>query len=382
MRPVTPRGFRDVLPREAAEREALVAATSAVFSAWGYDRVDTPVVEVYETLEAAAGDLEGTAFRLFDADGRLLALRPDMTVPIARLVASRMSETPGPKRFRYSADVFREHESLRGQARQFAQLGVELLDASGPAADAEVLSVLVEALSECGLEEFTVALGDVSVLAALVDVSGCDDEWRAQVFSAVHDSNLVALDRLSMADGVETRVGEALRQVVRTRGGADAIERCSALLSEFGLSGVTSELAATWELLEVTGAASRVVIDFSVMRGFDYYTGLVFEAYSPGLGLPLAGGGRYDSVLGRLGSPAPAIGFALGLERLTIALADREVLVSDVTPAVLVGGEAAAAFAEAARLRGQGRRVAIAAGVSGEALRELAAARGFEPVEA
>ena len=140
------------MPLEAAEREVLERRLGDVFSAWGYGLVETPVVERLDALEAAAGPLEGTAFRLVDLDGRLLALRPEMTVPIARLVASRMAEQPGPHRLRYAADVFREHESLRGQARQFTQVGVELLGASGPAADAEVVALLVEALAAAGLE--------------------------------------------------------------------------------------------------------------------------------------------------------------------------------------------------------------------------------------
>ncbi|MBN1192493.1 MAG: ATP phosphoribosyltransferase regulatory subunit, partial [Coriobacteriia bacterium] len=120
MQPALPRGFRDVLFDEAREREAVTAAISGVFSSWGYEPVETPVVEEYRTLEAGVGpSLEQSAFRLFDLDGSLLALRPELTVPIARVAASRLSEAPGPHRIRYAADVFREHASLRGQARQF-----------------------------------------------------------------------------------------------------------------------------------------------------------------------------------------------------------------------------------------------------------------------
>lgn len=385
MRPVTPRGFRDVLPAEAAERESVTAAVSAVFSAWGYERVETPVVEVYDTLRAAAGELEGTAFRLFDVDGRLLALRPDMTVPIARLVASRMAEQPGPHRFRYSAEVFREHESLRGQARQFTQLGIELVGAAGPVADAEAIAVLVEALDACGLADFTVALGDVAVLSAIVGVAGGDEPWSAAVFSAAHERNLVSLDRLSRQDGIAEEAGRALREVVRTRGGAEAVAACRALIAGLGSAEVLDELAETWRLLEAAGVAERVVVDFGVMRGFDYYTGLVFDAYAPGLGLPVAGGGRYDAVLARYGASSPAAGFAIGLERLTIALAEQAGgagLLGGVDAGALVGGDAERAFAEAARLRASGERATLAAGLTGEALAAEAAARGMRAVEA
>ncbi len=132
MRPVTPRGFRDVLPQEAAERESIARAIAATMASWGYGLVETPVAEEYATLEAGAGSsLEGTAFRLFDSDGKLLALRPEMTVPIARVAATRLAGEPGPYRLRYTADVFREQASMRGQARQFTQAGLEFLGSGG-----------------------------------------------------------------------------------------------------------------------------------------------------------------------------------------------------------------------------------------------------------
>lgn len=384
MRPVTPRGFRDVLPAEAAEREAITSAASRVFDAWGYERVETPVVEVYETLEAAAGDLEGTAFRLFDVDGRLLALRPDMTVPIARLVASRLAEEPGVKRLRYTADVFREHESLRGQARQFTQLGIEVVGASGPAADAEAIAVLVDALAATGLTDFTVAVGDVAVLSAIVGAADAGEDWSAAVFASAHERNIVSLDRLSRADGVPDAVGRALRGVIRTRGGGEAIDACRELVAPLGATAVLDELAETWRLLEAAGVSDRVLVEFGVMRGFDYYTGVVFEAYAPGLGLAVAGGGRYDAVLARYGAPAPAAGFAIGLERLTIALAEQQGAETSATRprGVLVGGDPVAAFAEAASRRAEGERVALAPGVLGDALATEAERLGMEAVEA
>lgn len=382
MRPVTPRGFRDVLPREAAERETLQNATAGVFSAWGYDRVETPVVEVFETLQRAAGDLEGTAFRLFDVDGKLLALRPDMTVPIARLVAARMSDVPGAKRFRYAGEVFREHESLRGQARQFTQVGIELVDAAGPAADAEVVAIMVEALAATGLADFTVAIGDVAVLFALLESTDADDAWRAAVLSAAHERNLVAFDALARDAAIAGDAGSALREVVRTRGGAEAIASCRTLAEPFGCAAVLDELEATWRLLEVAGVADRVVVDFGIMRSFDYYTGIVLEAYAPGIGLPLGAGGRYDGVLAAYDAPAPSVGFALGLERVTIALAEQGAAISVAQAPVVVGGEPEAAFAEAARLRASGERVALAAGLRGEELEREAASRGGQAVEA
>ncbi len=352
----TPRGFRDVLPEEAWERSTVSRRLGDVFFGWGYDRIETPVLERYETYEAVAGDLEGTAFRLFDGDGRMLALRPDMTVPIARLVSTRLEATSGPVRMWYVADVFREHESLRGQPRQFCQAGVELVGAPGAWADAEVVSVLAAALTGSGLSEFTIALGTVGVLRALLEVAAAPADIAARVFEAAHDGNVVAIDALAAQLG---DAGEALRGVVRLRGDSGAIERARELLAPLGCGWTLDALAQMWQLLEVTGVAERCLVDFGVMRDFDYYTGLVFEAYAPGLGAPLAGGGRYDETLGRLGEPRPAAGFAIGLERLLIALSESGVEIEPRPRPVVVTGTPEAAFAEAVRRRASGERVVL-----------------------
>lgn len=320
MRVATARGFRDVLPQEAAEREVIAEAVAAAFDAWGYGPVETPAVEEYASLEAAAGPLEGMAFRLFDLDGRLLALRPEMTVPVARLAASRLLPAEGgPLRLRYAAPVFREHASLRGQPRQFTQLGVELLGAGGPEADAEVVALAVEAVRAAGLGRAVVAVGTVGVLNALIEAGGAGEEWRAGVSAAAHARDLVGIDALASAPGVPPDVARGLRAVPRLRGGGEAVEACRELVAGLGCDDALDGLATVWQALAVLGLESWAAIDFGVVRGFEYYTGLVLEVYAPGVGAPVGGGGRYDNVLAAFGVPAPAAGFALGLERLHIA---------------------------------------------------------------
>lgn len=370
MRPVTPRGFRDVLPTEAAEREALVAALGAAFSAWGYEPVETPVAERLDALEAAAGPLQGTAFRLLDLDGELLALRPDMTMPIARLAASRLGSAPGPHRFRYAADVFREHESLRGQLRQFTQVGVELIGEAGAAADAEVVALLVDGMRAAGLGRFTVAVGTVAVLSAIVEAAGASEQWAREVFSAAHDGNFVELENLASVQGIAPAAARALREVPRIRGGAEAIAAAREASAGCGCESALDELAQTFSLLDAAGVSEFVMADFSVMRSFDYYTGVVFEAYAPGLGVPVAGGGRYDGVLARFGAPQPAAGFALGLERLAIALVDLRSAPVGLPLDAVIGGEPAAALAAARTLRDAGWRVARSARAGLDLVRE------------
>lgn len=358
---------------EALEREAVVSSILECLAGWGYEPVETPAVEEYRVLEAGVGpDAESAAFRMIDLDGSLLALRPEMTVPIARLVAARLAGAPGPHRVRYRADVFREHASLRGQARQFTQVGIELIGARGPRADAEVVLALVDCLKAAGLDSFSVGIGSIAVLASLLDAAGGPAEWRSAVTHAAHARNLVEIDRLAGREDLAPDLACALREVPRLRGGTEALTRCRELASACGCAASLDDLARTWEVLSTSDAAERVSLDFGLMRSFGYYTGLQLEAYAPGLGVPLGGGGRYDSLLATFGHAAPAAGFALGLERVMIALAEQgRTPPVERLDAVLGGPDDAATFRAAARLRAAGWRVRVGYGRSGlEVVRE------------
>lgn len=385
MRPATPRGFRDVLLDEAAEREAVAAALVGVFDAWGYAPVETPVVESYQVVSAARPESgEAEPFRLLDSDGELLALRPDMTLPIARVAATRLADDPEPLRVRYVAPVFREHASFRGQARQFTQAGVELIGAKGPAADAEIVALAAEALRAVGLADSTIAIGSVEVLRALVDAADMPDWWGTAVLRAAHARNLPEVLRLASVPGVPAKVGDALARVLRTRGRSDAIDTCGDVLAACGRPEAADGVRKMYAILAELGYSDEVVVDFGTVRSFGYYTGMVMQVYAPGLGLPVGGGGRYDRLLASFDRPAPAAGFAIGLERLTIALSE-----VGATPAArridaVVGGvDATACFTGAAALREAGWRVQLACGVCGlELVRAAERSGAFEAIEA
>jgi ATP phosphoribosyltransferase len=256
-------------------------------------------------------------------------------------------------------------------------VGVELVGLNGPASDAEVVSVLVDALTAAGLREFTVGVGTVAVLLALIDAAGGDGDWREQVLTAAHRGDLVGLERLTRLTGIEPAAGAALRAVPRIGGGADAIVRCREVVAPAGCAGALDGLAETWRLLEETGVAPRVRIDFGIMRSFDYYTGLIVEAYAPGLGVSLGGGGRYDDVLATFGAPMPAAGFALSLERVRIALQEQGVEpVLTALDAVVGGADAAEVLRAAAGLRARGMRVRVAPGAVATQIADEAARNG------
>ena len=311
-----------MLPEEALWRERIVASVGACFAECGYLPVETPVLEERDLLMDSDSAGSGS-FRLFDSDGNYLMLRPDVTLPVARMVSSRLRDQEGPFRLRYCAPVFRESDPLSGQARQFTQLGVELIGDGGPGADGEVLLLMARALEAAGLSRYVLALGSVRPLDALLHASGMDERWCRDVRSCCHRCDLVGLDRLvaDASPALPAPVADALRGLPRTHGGREAIAAARGLLSACGCPDCgLDDLERLFDDASRSGISGSVRVDFSVMGAFGYYTGFVVEAYAEGLGVRLGQGGRYDSVFERFGRPRPAAGFALSLDCIQTAL--------------------------------------------------------------
>lgn len=372
---VTPVGFRDVVSEEALVREELTSRVRSCFAARGYLPVETPTLEVLDVMEAG-GHVPEAPFKFFDSHGDLLAMRPDVTMQIARMCAAR-SETMGgitkPLRIRYTQRVFRE-KTIEAAARELTQCGAECLGVAGSVADVELVSMMANALEECGLTRFSIALGSAGVLRDLLKASGASEQWQSAVLQAYHTSNFVYLSQLveaaeranagakeaagagtdeaalaatdeaaaasastentnqaeknfKLADPaldnpgeVNLEVARAIFALSRLRGGKQALQEVHALLEPFGCEAGIVELETVYDALVEGGLGDKLLIDFSVMSSFDYYTGLVFEAYAPGLGSPLGGGGRYDNLLASYGAEkVPAAGFAFYLEQVMAA---------------------------------------------------------------
>lgn len=321
----TPSGFRDVLTDEALLRERIQQDVAAALTNAGYAPIETPTLEVMDVMQAG-GRLPGSPFKFFDARGDLLAMRPDVTLQIARMCATRLAEQEGPFRFRYTQRVFREAEGqLQAEARETTQMGIELIGEAGAEADAEVIGLMARSLELAGVHDFKIAVATVGVLRALLAACGTSDAWKERVLAAYHASNFVDLDKLCGAGAAEAGVppvfAKAVRELPRVRGGRKVIARVRELVEPLGCQDGLAELERLCDMLDARGMGERVLIDFSVMSSFDYYTGIVFEAYADKLGTPLGSGGRYDNTLGAYGKPRPAAGFAFYLEQAMAAAA-------------------------------------------------------------
>jgi ATP phosphoribosyltransferase regulatory subunit len=326
-----PPGTRDILPDEMRELRRLRAALIDAFEAAGYGEVATPTIEYHDVL--ARGDVRGApaAYRFFDERGELLAMRPDMTIPIARLVAGRFAATEPPFRFCYVGNAYRAIRPQRGQMREFMQAGVELVGAPAPEGTVEVVEVLGAALDAAGLTRAVIGLGDADLYRQLLSELGVAEERRQAILDRLAAHDLVGLElevsELGLADSDE----QTLLRLPELRGGPEVLERARQLGGQ-AVDRAIARLAATYEAVVARGAAGRVRLDLGLLRDLGYYTGAILEVYDPALGHVLGGGGRYDQLMRRFGRPLPAAGFALHLERVHIAQAEEERLARETRP--------------------------------------------------
>src|SRR2546423_9611491 len=307
--PVPP-GTRDVLPDEMRELRALSGSLHATFERAGFGEVWTPAIEYEEVLRRGDERVAGAGSRMFDDRGHVLALRSDATIPIARLVANRYGGETGPLRLSYVAHAYRAVERGSGQAREFLQGGVELIGIGGAEGDAEVIALIVEALSEAGLRRHRIGLGDGMLYRALLADAGVSDDDAQPVLESLWRRDLVGLearvDRLGLGAGAR----DALARVPPLRGGREGLGE--------GARPAAENLRAVHELLAERGAADRVIFDLGLLRDLGYYTGTIFEVYDPAVAFALGGGGRYDELLGRFGQPRPGCGAGLDVPRLHV----------------------------------------------------------------
>jgi ATP phosphoribosyltransferase regulatory subunit len=318
-----PPGTRDILPDEMRELRELSGALLRTFERFGYGEVWTPTMEYEDVLVQGDERAAGASYRLFDEHGQVLALRPDMTIPIGRLVATRYTHAEPPLRFCYVSHAYRAVRPQRGQQREFLQAGVELIGAEAPEGTGEVLEVLSAALDAAGLSRARIGLGDAGLYRGLLEGLGVDETARQRALHALERHDFVALEmeiRELPLDPSRRRVLAALPQL---RGGREVIDRAVELGGE-EVSAAIARLRDTAESIERRGIAERVIFDLGLVRDLGYYTGAIFEVYDPALGHILGGGGRYDDLLGRFGRPLPACGFALYVERVHVAQAEEE----------------------------------------------------------
>jgi len=355
-------GFGDWLPGAAGRRRGVGDALLGTFEAWGYGLVATPLVEPVDTIAAGVGAGKQTQlFRFMDADGSLLALVGERTVSVARVVATQLREGPFPLRLCYLGPVLRNQPLLGGRRRETLQAGCELIGAPGVGADAECVGLAADALGRAGVTAVQIDVGHADFLPGLLEGAGLDEATQERVLGALRDRDLVAVEAALQ----DTPVGEVERSLLlrfpALRGDREILDAAASGLRALRPRRALDELGELWDLLVAHGLAGSIHLDLGAVRDWDYYTGPTFELFTGDLGFPLGVGGRYDTLLSRLGLVCPATGFVLAVDRCCDVLARRDGSWTTVPDALRLGfaeGAAALAVGVARRLRAAGLRVA------------------------
>jgi ATP phosphoribosyltransferase regulatory subunit len=351
-----PSGVQCFYGREARLRREVERAVGDVFAGWSYEEIIVPLFDYFDVFARGGGpSLNDYIYRFIGRNGELLALRPDFTALVAKVVASRMTHRSLPLRLFYSGEVLRYQPPKAGQQKELFQIGLEHFG-DGLTADLEVLLVAFEALDRAGANDAVVTLGHAGFVNGILEQSGVASDARPGLLEAMRSRDA---DRVTGILGAEAPA--AVMEAMSLFGGAEVLDRSAGIATHPTSRAAVERLQALWKELEALGLGDRVQLDLGEVRGFDYYTGMVFEIYGPGSGLELGGGGRYDSLLGRFGLPWPAVGFSLSLDRLAQGV-DGEKLGAAKEPAattIKLEKERSRGLAEVLRLRKEGMKVRI-----------------------
>ena len=329
---VTPDGTRDLLFGECVSRGEAVSRLTTMFRARGYRQVITPGIEFYDVFGSSAAHFpQENMYKLADTRGRLMVIRPDCTIPIARLVATRLAASPMPLRLYYSENVYRVEHDLRGKRNEVFQTGVELIGSNALRSDLEIVELAASGLSDIGGERFRIELCHIGYFKALIDSLDAPGETKEQIRQCIEQKNYPALGDLLDPFGA-ARAALALRYLPRLFGGEEVFEKAYALFDENGARESLDYLRSIYDYLRQLGLEGSVIVDLGLVNQIEYYTGIIFRGYFDGIGEPVLSGGRYDNLISDFGAALPAVGFAVNAD-LASAVIEKQ---PPQTPDILV----------------------------------------------
>jgi len=320
-----PKGVTDFLPEKADKIAYIEGKISRVFDLWGFRRIITPLLEFQDVISLGMGeDLKAKTFRFDDRQtGRLLAIPPDITPQIARIVATRMHGYPLPHRISYNGRVLRHAEIQSGRSREVFQSGVELIGLSSPEADAEMVAMAVEVLQGLGFDNFKIDLGQVDFFRGIMLASGLAPAVQNLLQEAIAKKDSSAVREILEKEPVADAIKEEIAALPRLYGGREVLAVAERVAGNDRSKRALDNIAQVLEILDIYGVTDYLTIDLGEIRGLDYHTGVTFEGFVGGLGEAVCGGGRYDDLTAKYGFPAPATGFAFNILALLNALGKR-----------------------------------------------------------
>ncbi|NLZ45385.1 MAG: ATP phosphoribosyltransferase regulatory subunit [Clostridiales bacterium] len=355
---ITPEGTRDLLFEDCLSRRDVEKKLVNIFESFGYSEVVTPGMEFYDVFSGnSRGFRQESLYKLTDSQGRLIVMRPDSTIPIARLVATRLKEAKHPLRLFYNQSIFENNALLKGRSDEIVQAGIELIGGTSlKRADYEVMCMAIQSLQTFDEDNFRFEIGHIGYFKELVSKLGVDKRTAEEVRLLISAKNFPALNDL--LDGIaDNQITRTLKQLPSMFGGVEVFDRASELYTNEKIDGILLNLQEVYNRISSLGCEGKILVDFGIVSHTDYYTGTVFKGYISGVGQSVLKGGRYDKLIGEFGKDANAVGFGISVDAIANFISKKGCSPKHKNPDVIVygiKGKVVEAIAYAQKLAAQG----------------------------
>jgi ATP phosphoribosyltransferase regulatory subunit len=317
----TPEGVRDIYNGECENKLHLQNQLHQVMKLHGFKDIQTPTFEFFDIFNKERGTVaDKDMYKFFDKEGNTLVLRPDITPSIARCAAKYYKNEELPIRLCYMGSTFINNSSYQGKLKEFTQLGAELINDSSIDADAQMLALTIECLLQAGLKEFQVEIGDADFFRGLVEEAGFDEEEENQFRILIENKNLFGVEEIISNKEISSDLKTIFLNLPELFGSLDKFTYVKSLTQNERALQAIKRLEDLYSILAIYKLEKYVSFDLGMLSKYNYYTGIIFRAYTYGTGEPIAAGGRYDNLVGQFGKQAPAIGLAFYVDQLMLAL--------------------------------------------------------------
>ena len=359
----TPDGVRDIYGTECSDRILVKNKIYNKMKSFGYQDIDTPTFEFFDVFadEINASDAK-ELYKFFDKEGNTLVLRPDFTPSIARCASKVMLEDSEPVRVVYQGKCFLNTSNLQGKLKENYDIGVELLNDDSVYADAEMIALLIQSLKSSGLSDFQVSIGDAGYYKGLCEEAGIDRETEEMVREQILQKNYFAAENIMTERRIPDKYKDMIVRFSEFIGTDEALDKAREQVSNKRSIDSLLRLKRLYQVLREYDVSQYVSFDLGMLSKFNYYTGVIFSAYTYGVGDAIAKGGRYDSLLGKYGNDAAAIGFVILLEDLMSALYRQNIEIDHEDAPVVIEfdeNDFSECLTRAGQLRSQGGSVAL-----------------------
>ncbi|WP_029232162.1 ATP phosphoribosyltransferase regulatory subunit [Butyrivibrio sp. VCB2006] len=361
----TPDGVRDIYGKECSDRKYITGKIHDKMKSFGYQDIETPTFEFFDVFaeEINASDTK-QLYKFFDTEGNTLVLRPDFTPSIARCASKVMLENGDPIRVCYEGNSFLNVSNLQGKLKENYNIGVELMNDPSVYADAEIIALLIETLKCSGLKDFQISVGDADYYKGICEDANITPETEEEIREQIIGKNYFAAESIMREKNIPDKYIDLIVKVSEFIGSDDALDKAMGQVTNERSIAAVKRLKELYNVLTFYGVEKYVSFDLGILSRFNYYTGVIFSAYTYGVGDAIAKGGRYDNLLGKYGKDAPSIGFSIVIDDLMSALYRQDIgagNLSEIETVTYTKDNFENALKKASELRQSGKNVVLKA---------------------